>query len=140
MKKWMIIITMVLVTAQAWGGDNAYNIKLNSVKLDFLACARVYDLSKLTESIDQAFSMPENNNSNKLGDCEAKLDEYIEQAANGDDAVNNGLMSIIRYMATDESSNKKIFANTYAHKLQLAKQHATEKATSASGDKDHDRK
>src|SRR5665647_3628977 len=88
MKKLILIIAIILVTAQAWGEDDAYKVKINRVELDFLACAREYDLSKLSDSIDQAFSIAENrNNSKKLDDCEAKIDEYIKHAANGDNAV-----------------------------------------------------
>ena len=117
-----IIISIVLVSAQSWGGDSAYNIKMNRVKLDFLTCASEYDLSQLRDSIDEAFSIEENkNNDKKSYNCEAKLDEYIIQAANGDDAINEGLTSVISYMANDESINKKIFAHKYARKLQMAK-------------------
>src|ERR1035437_3395465 len=87
MKKWVVIIAMLLAVTQVWGGDNAYTIKMDRTKLDFIACAREYEQSTLRVSIDHAFSMAENkNNNNKLDDCEAKLDEYIGQAANGDDA------------------------------------------------------
>ena len=141
MKKWVVIIAMLLAVTQVWGGDNAYTIKMDRTKLDFIACAREYEQSTLRVSIDHAFSMAENkNNNNKLDDCEAKLDEYIGQAANGDDAINDGLMSIISYMATDESSSRKIFAQKYERKLQMAKQSATKKAPSTFGDKGSDKK
>jgi|SRR5665647_737176 len=136
MKQMIIVIAMMLVTAQAWGENDAYKVKMNRVKLDFLACAREYDLSKLRSSIDQAFSIAEDrSNSKKLDDCEAKIDGYIRQAANGDNAVNNGLMNIIRYMSTDESKNRIIFAQKYEHKLQVAKQSAAKKATGDFGDR-----
>ena len=133
MKKIIIVIAMILVAVQAWGEENAYKVKMNRVKLDFLACAREYDLSKLRGSIDQAFSIADNrNNSKKLDECEAKIETYIRQAANGDNAVNDGLMNIIHYMSTDESKNRIIFAQKYAHKLQAAKESTTKKATGAS--------
>ena len=117
---------MILVTVQAWGEDDAYKVKMNRVKLDFLACASEYDFSKLRGSIDQAFSITDNrNNSKKLDDCEAKIDVYIRQAANGDNAVNDGLIDIIRYMSTGESKNRIIFAQKYEQKLQAAKQSTT---------------
>ena len=126
MKKLIFIVAIILVTAQAWGEDDAYKVKMNRVELDFLACAREYDLSKLRDSIDKAFSIEENrNNSKKLDDCEAKIDDYIRQAANGDNAVNDGLIDIIHYMSTDESKNRKIFAQKYEQKLQAAKQSTT---------------
>ena len=126
MKKLIFIVAIILVTAQALGEDDAYKVKMNRVELDFLACAREYDLSKLRDSIDQAFSIAENrNNSKNLDDCEAKIDDYIRQAANGDNAVNDGLIDIIRYMSTDESKNRKIFAQKYEQKLQAAKQSTT---------------
>jgi hypothetical protein len=141
MNKLLIIIALLLVVAQAWGGDNAYNIKMDRVKLDFLTCASEYDLSQFRDSIDEAFSIAENkNNDKKTYNCEAKLDEYIIQAANGDDAINDGLMSIITYMTTDESINKKIFAKKYERKLQIAKQRATKKATHLPEEKGSDRK
>ena len=85
--------------------------------------------------------MAENKNNNKkLDDCEAKLDEYIGQAANGDDAINDGLMSIISYMATDESISRRIFAQKYERKPRMAKQSATKKASSAFRDKGSDKK
>ena len=135
MKIFIIVIAIILVTAKAWGEDDAYNITMNRVKLDFLACAREYDFSKLRDSIDQAFSIAENrNNSKHLNDCEAKIDEYIKQAANGDNAVTDGLMDIILYMSTDESTNRKIFAQKYENKLQETKQGVTKKASGISGD------
>lgn len=141
MNKLIIIIAMLLVSVQAWCGDNAYNLKMNSIKLDFLACASEYDLSKLRDSIDHAFSIAENqSNSKKLDDCEAKLNEYIRRAANGDDAVNDGLINVISYMATDESISKRIFAHKYERKLQMAKQSAMKNVTSAPGDKGRDKK
>ncbi len=135
-----IIISIVLVSAQSWGGDNAYNIKMNRVKLDFLACASDYDLSQLRDSIDEAFSIAENQNNKKSYNCEAKLDEYIIQDANGDYAIDEGLTSVISYMANDESSSKKIFAHKYARKLQKAKQRAMMKTTSPHEDKVSDKR
>jgi len=142
MKYLAVIAAVVLIAAQAWGvegKDAAYNNKYYDAKLDFFACASEYNLSILQGEVDTGFAKITGSDpvplhkSTQLEICEAKLDEYIKQAANGDDATYDGLISVIGDMAaaTNVDNNKRTFAKKYERKLEMAQQRAMLKAKTA---------